>query len=249
LEKFLEVAKNIHGDSYDYSKLKFKTTKDKIKIICKVHGEFKQEVGSHLSGKGCIECGFVKTGKNLTKSHEEFLQDALRVHKNRYDYSKTKYVKDLEKVKIICLLHGEFEQSAGTHIQGSGCPRCFNKNEGRLAIILNEILVVHREYKIENKRYDFYLPDFDIIIERDGEQHYRGTDFGGTDKDENLIFQQNNDQYKTNLAKSNGHKICRIPYWLSEEDERKEIQNILDGKPTYPDVPDLEQAKTKPLPN
>ena len=39
------------------------------------------------------------------------------------------------------------------------------------------------------------------------------------------------------------------PKWLSEEDERKEIQNILDGKPTYPDVPDLEQAKTKPLPN
>ena len=59
---------------------------------------------------------------------------------------------------------------------------------------------------------------------------------------------RDNDQYKTNLAKSNGHKICRIPYWLSEEDERKEIQNILKGQPTYPDVPDLEQAKTKPLP-
>ena len=249
LNQFLESAKNIHGNGYDYSKVKFETSKDKIIIICKVHGEFEQEAGSHLQGKGCIECGFVKTGSKLTKSHEEFLQDALKVHKNRYDYSKTKYVKDSKKVIIVCKKHGDFEQSAGGHTQGSGCPKCYNKNEGRLAIILNEILVVHREYKIENKRYDFYLPDFDIIIERDGEQHYRGTDFGGTDKNENLIFQQNNDLHKTNMAKSNGHKICRIPYWLSEEDERKEIQNILDGNPTYPDVPDLEQAKTKPLPN
>ena len=61
--------------------------------------------------------------------------------------------------------------------------------------------------------------------------------------------QQNNDQYKTKLAKSKGHKICRTPFWLSEEDERKEIQNILNGKPTYPEVPDLEQENTKPLPN
>jgi len=45
------------------------------------------------------------------------------------------------------------------------------------------------------------------------------------------------------------YKICRIHYWLSEEDEKKEIQNILKGQPTYPDVPDLKQAKTKPLPN
>jgi len=242
------MAKNIHGNVYDYSKINFETSKNKIIIICKVHGEFEQEAGSHLQGKGCIECGFVKTSNKLTKSHEEFLQDALKVHKNRYDYSKAKYVKDSDKLIIICKVHGEFEQGAGSHTQGSGCQKCYNKNEGRLAVILNEIGVVHRQYKIENKRYDFYLPGFDILIERDGEQHYRGTDFGGTDKNENLIFQQNNDQYKTNLAKSKGHKISRIPYWLSEEDERKEIQNILNGKPTYPDVPDLEQTKTKPLP-
>ena len=65
----------------------------------------------------------------------------------------------------------------------------------------------------------------------------------------NFEKQQQIDIEKTKLAKSKGHKICRIPYWLSEEDERKEIQNILNGKPTYPDVPDIEQAKTKPLPN
>jgi len=249
LNQFLESAKIIHGNVYDYSKVKFETSKDKIKIICKVHGEFEQEAGSHSLGKGCIECGFVKTGNKLTKSHEEFLQDALRVHKNKYDYSKAKYVKDSEVVIIICKVHGDFEQSAGGHTQGSGCPKCYNKSEGRLAVILNGIGIVHRQYKIENKRYDFYLPDFNILIERDGEQHYRGIDFGGTDKNENLIFQQNNDQYKTTLAESCGFILCRIPYWLNEEDEKNEIQNILNGQPTYPDVPDLEHEKSKPLPN
>ena len=69
--------------------------------------------------------------------------------------------------------------------------------------------------------------------------------------DQKVNFEQNHqiDIEKTALAKSKGHNICRIPFWLSEEDERKEIQNILDGNPTYPDVPDIEQAKTKPLPN
>ena len=66
---------------------------------------------------------------------------------------------------------------------------------------------------------------------------------------ESLKHQKKNDREKTKLAKSLGFKIYRIPYWLEEDEERTEILNILDGQPTYPDVPDLEQAKTKPLPN
>ena len=105
--------------------------------------------------------------------------------------------------------------------------------------------VVHRNHRINNRYFDFYLPEYDLIIERDGEQHYyKEVKNWGTIEEHHQI-----DIEKTNLAKSKGHKIRRIPFWLSEEDERKEIQNILKGQPTYPDVPDLEQAKTKPLPN
>ena len=110
---------------------------------------------------------------------------------------------------------------------------------------MNEIGVVHRNYRINNRYFDFYLPEYDLIIERDGEQHYYKFIKNWSSIEEN----HQNDIEKTNLAKSKGHKIRRIPFWLSEEDERKEIQNILKGQPTYPDVPDLEQAKTKPLPN
>ena len=64
-------------------------------------------------------------------------------------------------------------------------------------------------------------------------------------------FEENtkNDKVKTKLAKEAGLKIARIPYWLTQEEEEIEIENILDGKPSYPDVPDLKQAETKPLPN
>lgn len=58
------------------------------------------------------------------KTNEEFIINAKRVHGNKYDYSKTKYVNSRTKVKIICPIHGMFEQIANSHLQGQGCPKC-----------------------------------------------------------------------------------------------------------------------------
>ena len=63
-----------------------------------------------------------------------------------------------------------------------------------------------------------------------------------------LAKQQANDRFKTELAKKNGFKIARIPFWLTGEQEIQEIENILAGKPTYPDVPNLEDVLTQKLP-
>jgi hypothetical protein len=60
--------------------------------------------------------------------------------------------------------------------------------------------------------------------------------------------QKENDAAKTSLAKSHGYKIARIPYWLDDEEIEIEIDNILAGKPTYPDIPDPKQESTKPKP-
>ena len=57
LEEFIEKAKEIHGDKYDYSKVEYINTKTKVCIICPEHGEFWQTPGSHLNGSGCPECG------------------------------------------------------------------------------------------------------------------------------------------------------------------------------------------------
>ena len=87
-----------------------------------------------------------------------------------------------------------------------------------------------------------------MLIERDGEQHYREVSLFSRGNTDYLNQQKKNDKYKTNLAKEAGFKIARIPYWLTKKEEEIEIENILAGKPTYPDIPDLKQEKTKPRP-
>lgn len=56
-ERFAELARRIHGDKYDYSQTGFTTYRaGKIKIICPIHGEFRQMPGEHLRGSGCPRC-------------------------------------------------------------------------------------------------------------------------------------------------------------------------------------------------
>ena len=55
-EQFVEECKNIHGDKYDYSKVRYINNKSKVCIVCKKHGEFWQEAGGHLKGYGCRKC-------------------------------------------------------------------------------------------------------------------------------------------------------------------------------------------------
>ena len=69
LEEFLKQAKIVHGDKYDYSKVKFNFVSDKIQIECYKHGKFFQRVASHLYSKtGCPNCS-----KIISKAETEWL--------------------------------------------------------------------------------------------------------------------------------------------------------------------------------
>jgi len=251
-KSYIKKSKEIHGNRYDYSKVDYKNAGNKVTIICDKHNEFNQIATLHLSGHGCPKCKYVDLGNKKRKTLNDFLFLAKETHGNIYDYSKVEYKGTNIKVKIVCSKHGIFEQSPKQHYRGNGCPKCFNKKEGRIATYLYKKAITHREYKINNKRYDFYLPEFNLIIERDGEQHYRsGSNFASYLKEDpkNYLKKQVlNDKLKTKLAKEAGFKISRIPYWLTKEEEEIEIENILAGKPTYPDAPDLKQEKIKPKP-
>ena len=90
-ETFIKKAKEIHGSKYDYSKVEYKNAKTKVIIICSTHGEFEQQAGSHISNtqpRGCAECG--KTSKKNTT--EKFIEESIKVHGDKYDYSKTEYI-------------------------------------------------------------------------------------------------------------------------------------------------------------
>ncbi len=121
-EQFLEDAKQIHGDLYDYSQVEYTGNKNKVTIICYIHGEFQQVPNNHSKGQGCPSCF-----GNAKKTTEQFLEDAKQIHGDRYDYSQVKYTGSKNKVKIICSKHGEFEQSPDIHLRGSGCSSCVGK--------------------------------------------------------------------------------------------------------------------------
>ena len=140
--------KKIHGDRYNYSLVEYKNTKTKVKIICKIHGEFTQSPNGHKAGRGCPKC----SGKHRY-SKEEILDEFKKVHGNKYDYSLVDYKNTKEKIKIICKKHGTFEQSPLMHKNGRGCSKCYGRD-----LTNNEII---KEFKkIHGNRYDYSLVDY-----------------------------------------------------------------------------------------
>ena len=123
---FIEKARQIHNDKYDYSKVNYVNSRTKVCIICPTHGEFWQTPHNHLKGYGCAECG--KEKSHLPKiTTEDFISKSKERHGNKYDYSKAYYKTWDAKVCIICPEHGEFWQIPSNHINGSGCPKCANE--------------------------------------------------------------------------------------------------------------------------
>lgn len=126
-KEFIESAKRIHGDKYDYSKVEYVNNLTKVCIICPEHGEFWQTPSNHINGnrpRGCPVCGIIETNRKNTYTLDEFIGKARKVHGDKYDYSKVEYNGSTSKVCIICPEHGEFWQTPSSHLVGCGCPYC-----------------------------------------------------------------------------------------------------------------------------
>ena len=125
-KQFIDKAKKIHGNLYDYSNVIYKGKNNKVKIKCKKHGIFKQSPDGHINGRqGCPDCCRERTVNNNRWSKEDFVKKALEIHGDRYDYSKSKYINYACKIIITCKEHGDFEQKPNNHIDNKqGCPDC-----------------------------------------------------------------------------------------------------------------------------
>ena len=122
---FIIKAKQIHGNKYDYSKSVYETARSKVCVICPEHGEFYIRPNCHVSGKqGCKKCGIQQRPQNKPKLVESFISDCHKIHGNKYNYSRTNYVRNNIKVEIICPSHGPFFQIPNAHLNGQGCPLC-----------------------------------------------------------------------------------------------------------------------------
>jgi very-short-patch-repair endonuclease len=147
IEDFIKKARQVHEDKYDYSKFKYINCKTKGIIICREHGDFEQQPNNHLQGKKCSKCSSV-----YKPNTQEFIENALKIHGNKYDYSKVEYKKAIEKVIIICKEHGEFEQQPSNHLQGNGCNKCVDR--GGTQRYDNECFI-EKAVKKHGDKYDY----------------------------------------------------------------------------------------------
>lgn len=126
LERFIQDARAVHGEKYDYSEVEYVNALSNVKIICPEHGAFVQKPANHVRGVACSKCSDMVAADKRRLTTKEFIERARKVHGNKYDYSSSEYVTSHGKVEIICFEHGSFWQSPATHTMGNkaGCPGC-----------------------------------------------------------------------------------------------------------------------------
>lgn len=158
-DSFLKKARKLHGDRYDYSLVAYRSSKEKVEILCPEHGAFWMRPNAHLNGSGCPCCG-VRRSSNVKKSNtESFIEKARAKHGDRYDYSKVEYKASKEKVEIICRAHGSFWQMPNGHLNMQGCPECGKRLQGAATKITREEFVSRSREK-HNDAYSYDSVDF-----------------------------------------------------------------------------------------
>jgi hypothetical protein len=225
-QEFIEEAKLIHGDKYDYSLVEYKNWCTKIKIICPIHGEFYQSPDNHKKGHGCRDCQL----DSFRYSQNEYIEKANKIHKGKYDYTFVEYKSFEIKIKIICPIHGEFFQTPHNHLR-CGCKICkSSKGENIIQTFLNNNKIKFIPQKtfddcIGKKNmlpFDFYLPKYNLCIEFQGEQHFKPIEhFGGKHK---FQKQKCNDEIKRNFCSLKGIRLLEITY---KDDVEKVLNQFL----------------------
>lgn len=155
-EQYIEQAKKIHNNLFDYSLIKELPKRDtRVNIRCPLHGVFEQSFHKHLSGDGCKKCSKQRVGKEIIeKAKQKFKQEAQIIHNNKYDYSKSIYLTATDNIIIICATHGEFEQTPNRHLGGGGCKKCAIENT-RIRMSIPWGIYKEDLEKIHNNIYDY----------------------------------------------------------------------------------------------
>lgn len=239
-EQFIQKAKEIHNNKYDYSVTNYRGHRYGVDLICPIHGKFTQNAGDHLRGCGCKECGKVIMWDNRGRINtEDFIKKAREVHGTKYTYDKVEYVNAKTPVTITCKKHGDFSQTPSNHILGCGCSKCAKSK--MVNEIIKHLSKRNINYNLEetfnwlaingNKlRIDIFLPDYNIGIECQGLQHFQPIEYWGGEK----TFEKTKlyDEIKLKLCTDNGIKLV---YYTN-------LKKIIWDKPIYTEITDLLNA-------
>lgn len=218
-ELYKALVKSDINDKYSYyvdDIKKSKGLKAKIKIRCKLHGDFYQIPYNHIFMKqGCPECATNNRKEKLISGFEEFKRKANIVHNYKYIYNDTNYINNKTRIVVTCIKHGPFSCRPDNHIGSrTGCPICkSSKGELKLLHLLKELkLKPIRQFEFTNNKfkYDFCIESLKLLIEYDGELHFKSVPhFGGVETLNNI---KRNDFLKDKLALEKGYTLIRVAY-------------------------------------
>lgn len=235
---WIKNARAVHGEKYEYDESRPpQRVSDIIRYKCPVHGWQETRYDCHVQqGCGCALCAGVQTKLPAEDRKQIWIKKCRERFPGRFSYRDVVYVNNDTPVKIYCKEHHiTFETTPDTHLRGSGaCPLC-TKSVGEVEIFkwLSEHAIPFETQKVipnENmfcKRHyltvDFYLPDLNLIIEMNGEQHYQYVEHFHT-KDWTLEDQQIRDDtlraycktHKISLLEIKYDKIDKIPQILAK---------------------------------
>lgn len=206
----------------------------KLLYVCTVCGETQYGSPPHLlSGEGCRFCGRQKCYDANRKTHDEFIQEMEQV--NPQIEILTNYTTNKTKVRARCkICFHEWYPVAASLSAGYGCPMCcLSKGEKGIDQFLHSNSIEHshqQTYKtlrgVGNGllSYDFYVPDYNVLIEYQG-QYHDGTARNQTEDD--YAIQQEHDRRKTEYAKENNITLLEIWYYEFEDIEKILTEKLL----------------------
>lgn len=150
-QEFIEKAKKVHGDRFDYTGVEYKGAHIPITIVCKDCGAIiKTTPHNHVVSGGCKSCRII----NHTRTKEGFIEQARKVHGDKYNYDNVEYVHGETKVEITCKKHGAFLQTPNSHLQGAGCPKCAKEEMIRKATMTKEEFIA-KAIAVHGNKYDY----------------------------------------------------------------------------------------------
>lgn len=145
-EEFIKKVSKIHNNKFDYSITIYNGVKNKIELICPVHGKIKQLAASHLKGRDCFDCSYFNREKLNTN---KFIIKAKLIHGDKFNYSKVSYEAGDKNITIICSKHGDVDITAHNHLLGASCRYCYKETFGN-----TEMFIIDAS-KIHNNKYDY----------------------------------------------------------------------------------------------
>jgi very-short-patch-repair endonuclease len=229
---FIKKSKSKFGDKFDYERVIYINNSTNVNIECNEHGLIQIIPTVHLkSNTGCSKCSVETTKEKQKLNIDDILGRFYEKHGDRYNYSNINYINYNSKIEIICNEHGSFYQSPKRHLNGSGCPRCIMSiGECEILNILKKNSIkFETQFKFDDcflkkpLRFDFYLPESNILIEYDGIQHFKPLLIFGGEKSFNLQLEK--DKIKNEYCKYKNIILIRIKYDDNIEKKMNELLN------------------------